>query len=118
MNEPNVLVDCFFSVRTQVTPDPTYRYDRLYLREPDGGGILRTPHPPQIGDQIWLWDEHNESLRGEFRVIGRSWRHPDWGSMNWPLGKTHPAEPSHLQVMLEACDGLFIAEAPGEGDDE
>jgi hypothetical protein len=118
VSEQSTLVACFFSVRTQVTPDPTYRYERIHLRVPDGSGNLQTPHPPQIGDQIWLAAERKDGPSGEFRVIARSWHHPDWGSMNWPFGKTKPIKPPHLQIMLEACEGLFLNEAPSEDNDE
>jgi hypothetical protein len=117
-NQPTSLVACVFNVRTEVTDAPTYRYDQIVVSGPRGDGYLQTPHPPQIGDQIYLYDQRGNGPRGEFRVIARSWHHASWGSANWPILDAHATEPSRLDVLLEPCDGIFADEEPdGEDDD-
>jgi hypothetical protein len=116
-NQPSNHVVCIFNVRTKVTEAPTYRYDRVYLASPRGDGYLRTPHPPQTGDQIWLYDQRDNGPRGEFRVIARSWRHSSWGSTNWPILDDHATEPAHLDILAEACGGIFADEEPDAEDE-
>lgn len=117
-DQPTSLVTCLFSIRTQVTDAPTYRYDVIDIRSPRGNGKLQTPHPPQIGDQIYLYDQRDNGPRGEFRVIARSWHHSSWGSANWPILDAYATEPPRLDVLLERCDGIFGNEEPGSEDDD
>jgi hypothetical protein len=119
-DQPTNVVACIFSVRAKVANAPTYRYDRVYLSNPRGDGYLHTPHPPRIGDQIYLYDQRDNGPRGEFRVLARSWRHSSWGSANWPILDAHATEPAHLDILVECCDGVFADEEPDdeEADDE
>lgn len=105
---------CAFYVRTQVTDDPpTYRYDMVNVRGDKWGdsGRLVTPHPPMVGDQIWLNDSNN-TLTGQYKVIERDWAHAAYGSGNWPLGSPHPKVGPSLHIIVVPGEGLFRDEAP------
>lgn len=98
-------VDCHFYVRVPV--EGGFRYDSVNLQTPVMNSALRTPHPPVVGDQIFLYDKADDGHKGEFRVLGRSWTHPTFGSANWPYREEEPVEPPLLYLLVEPVDGLF-----------
>jgi hypothetical protein len=120
-NDPrNAAPQCRFYVRTPATEDPpTYDYQAVYLRGSGYGqsGTLVTPHPPAVGDQIYLTDESGPHT-GEHRVIARSWSHPQYGSAAWPAGTKWPKDGPLLTVIVEPAPGLFHDEAESADETE
>jgi hypothetical protein len=110
---------CSFYVRTQVTNDPaTYRYDPVYLPGgPYGQGVrLVTPHPPAVGDLIWLNNKTSDHTSFH-RVIERAWYHSPYGSANWPVQNKWTTVGPNLDIILTPDDGPIRNEAP-EAEDE
>lgn len=109
---------CSFYVRTQVTNEPTYRYDHIEISSPESDGKLRTPWPPSVGDTIQLYDSLRR-IGGVYRVIERSWLHSSYGSANWPYVRTQagPAVGPLLDIVVEPSTGLFVNEAELEADE-
>jgi hypothetical protein len=104
---------CSFYVRVPVTTDPaTYRYNHVYVRGgPHGaGGILVTPHPPAVGDIIWLHDESGDHT-GCHRVIERCWQHPAYGSAHWPHQSRRTTVGPILTIIVSPAVGPFRDEA-------
>lgn len=101
-----------------------WRYDMLSVhRSPDQGSLTYTV-PPMVGDLIrlqttvYLDDDAPEDAPdpdprlGTYRVIGRCFGGPEYGSQAWPYGK-EPG-PVWLDVICEAADGPFRNEAPSD----
>jgi hypothetical protein len=107
---------CQFYVRTPVTEEPpTYRYDAVYLRGGAHGrsGSLVTPHPPAVGDLIYLTDDTGPHT-AQHRVIERAWTHPQYGSAVWRHGTQWPKEGPLLTIIVVPESGPFRDEAPGD----
>lgn len=107
---------CAFYLRTQVTDDPTYRYERIEISSPRGDGLLPTPNPPAVGDLILLSDSFRRT-GGMFRVIERAWLHAQFGSADWPYTSAHAQNGPTLEVIVEPTEGPFVNVAPS-GDEE
>ncbi|MBP7631703.1 MAG: hypothetical protein KA758_14710 [Acidimicrobiales bacterium] len=101
---------CAFYERTDAG-DGLFRYERAYPATPDGSGELVTTCPPSVGDLVWLWSQEGLGPRGMFQVIERAWRHPSFGSMNWPHVGGVKEGPS-LDIIVVGGDGPFRNEAP------
>lgn len=108
---------CAFHVRTTVSdgPPPTYHYEQVHLSGWDHDGRLHTPHPPQVGDLIFLWDDLKKN-GGYYRVIERSWLHAAYGSTDWPHAEMSPKKGPLVDIVVEPAEGIFRGEAPGEDD--
>lgn len=104
----------YFYERTPVGEQ--WRYDRLNISSADGSGVLRTAHPPMVGDLLYL--QPGEGQAQTYRVVGRAWMHPARGSAAWPLGEAQPVDGPMLDVLVEAAPGLFRDEAPLDDDTE
>lgn len=110
---------CSFYVRKQVTDGPpAYRYDHVYLRggKFGQGGRLDTPHPPAVGDLIFLHDEGGPHT-GNHRVVERAWGHASYGSKIWPHGTPRPTAGPLLDIIVVPDAGPFRNEA-AEPDEE
>ena len=112
---------CAFHVRIQVTDAPTYRYDQIWVRGglAGSGGRLDMPHPPAVGDLIYLIDEHGQHT-GTHRVIERSWGYAAYGSNAWRVGRARPdaGNGPSLDIIVVPDAGPFRDEDPGEEDDD
>ena len=102
---------CQFYERVKV--EGGYRYNMISINGPGGYGRFVTPHPPAVGDLISLWDAH-EKRGGVFRVVDRAWLHSSYGSTDWPYGSPASKEGPLLDVVVEAAEGPFVDEVPGE----
>jgi hypothetical protein len=111
-------VQCAFYVREQVTDAPTYRYERIWMRDKAGDGHLATPYPPLVGDLIDLIDQDTVP-GGVFQVVQRSWSHAQLGSAYWPYTSRYPEAGPTLEIIVERAEGLFHdeAELAEDGDD-
>lgn len=99
-----ITVRCFFHLRR--TTATGYRYEGLPIKG-SGSTYLSTAHPPAIGDYINL-------DTGTYRVVDRSWTHPEYGSMSWPYGKQEPTAGPMLTLIVEEAAGPFLNEVEGD----
>jgi hypothetical protein len=76
-----------------------------------GAGRLDTSWPPAVGDLISLQDfrqEHEEVPFGHvYRVVGRHWVHPQYGTRDWPSDQPEPDESPMLDIIVELASGPF-----------
>lgn len=93
-------VACRFYLRTTV--GGRYRYEMIHVTGWRNDGTLRTYHPPDVGDLIYL--------PPNVRVISRSWQHAQWGSINWPHSQQEPSTGPSLDIVVEEFAGPFVNE--------
>lgn len=110
MQDRPMDVRCVFRLRVQVTDVPTYRYDHVDVRGPEGNGELSMVHPPLIGDLVLL------PPVGTVRVVDRCWSESSYGSTYWPYLSPHPTVGPRLELIVEQAEGLYADEAE-ESDD-
>jgi hypothetical protein len=119
MGDAPTTVACVFHERVPAS-DTTSHYRRIWLANPDGDGVLRTPHPPAVGDTIFLFDRGGTETgpRGQFRVVERGWDHASYGSTYWPVLMADPTQGPRLTVIVVADEGPFRdQESDAEGED-
>jgi hypothetical protein len=111
-------VACDFQVRTPAG-DGKFYFDDIAVKGQYGEHWLYTPHPPLVGDLIWLANEGKDHGRN-YRVIDRQWSHSQYGSVNWPLTESRPQAAPMLTVLVEPAEGMFVNQVlrEGEVDDE
>lgn len=110
---------CGFYRRTKVTDAPTYRYDMIWVDGWDPGRLVM-PHPPAVGDLIYLnhrCGPGEEDLTGNYVVVTRSWIVVSYGSGAWPYGEPHPNEGPLLNIIIEPAKGPFLDKAEGDPDE-
>ena len=117
--EWEAATSCSFYVRVQVTDVPTYRYDPVWVNggQYGQGPQLDMPHPPAIGDLIYLVDGHNQHT-GVHRVVERSWGYASYGSRAWWHGRPRPDSAPSLDIIVVPDEGPFRDDDPGEEDDD
>lgn len=99
------LVRCTFYIRTPAPLPGEYYYERVDLATRHNGE-LHTPHPPDVGDLIHLWDTVT-NRGGTHKVIARRWLHSAYQSANWPAEAAEPLVGAVLEVIVEPADGPF-----------
>ena len=112
-------VRCDFSVR-RPAPDNKWNYERLRFETWYGNTFLPLAYPPAVGDLIILQPDPepaHETGGPIFRVVGRMWAHPQYGSMSWKYGTPTPESGPSLDIVVEPAEGLYLNEAP-RGTDE
>ena len=109
-------VVCSFYIRTPAE-EGQFHYDHVNISSPHHDGKLHTPHPPQVGDLIHLWD-FVKKQGGTYEVLSRQWLHSSYGSMNWPVLEQQPTVGPLLELIVEAAEGVFRDQAPLPEDEE
>lgn len=93
-----------------------WRYESVVMNTPTS--YLVTENPPAIGDLIFLSGKGQDDIQGYFEVVGRSWLHSSWGSVNWPYGKPESQVGPMLDLIVEPSPGLFVDEVVSDDWDE
>jgi len=100
---------CSFQVRVPTEGQPgKFRYDPIRLKN-QRGISLETPHPPLLGDLVFLEG-------AVYEVIGRMWKYPDHGSRDWPWDDYEPRWGPLLDIIVIPAAGLYADEAETEED--
>lgn len=111
-------VECSFLVRAPAADHPGKFFYRLLTVDGwHGDGLLRTPHPPAVGDTLWLIDRQ---LGGgaSYRVLARDWMFPAYGSGHWPHGEPQAERGPLLRLVVEESMPFIADEAPHEEVDD
>lgn len=80
-----------------------WQYNKISITSHDATGAVLVLVAPSVGDLIYT----NLSA---YRVIGRAWSWPEYGSRLWPTNTDAPKH-QELDVIVERAFGLFIHES-------